>query len=77
MIGITFALWDNIDQNFASWSWQSYSAARTEMLSLFNWKAISILKVRDNTILYEVNREVDKRTSSTRANIKQAQSKLY
>lgn len=77
MVGITFALWDNVDHNFVSWSWRSFKIAREETLSLVNHKAVSILKVQNNTILYEVNREVGKQTSRTRANIKLAQSKLY
>lgn len=77
MVGITFALWDNVDHNFVSWSWRSFKSAREETLGLFNNKAISILKVQNNTILYEVNREVGKKTSRMRANIKYAQSKLY
>lgn len=77
MIGITYALWDNVDKNFVSWSWRSFKSAREEMLSLFNHKAVSILKVQGNKIMYEVNREVGKQTSRTRVNIKQAQSKLY
>lgn len=77
MIGITYALWDNVDKNFVSWSWKSFKRAREETLSLFNNKAVSILKVRNNTIMYEVNREVGKQTSRIRADIKLAQSKLY
>lgn len=77
MKGITYALWDRVEKEFVCWSLRSFAAARAEMLGYVNHKVISVLLVQDNTVQYEVNREVGKRTSKTQVNIKQAQSKLY
>lgn len=77
MNGITYALWDNVDKNFASWSWRSFKRAKEEMMGYFNNHALRILKVKDGRILHECSRFVDKPTSHTIVNLKNAQSKLY
>lgn len=77
MKGTTYALWDRVEKEFVCWSIRNFKEARAEMLGFINHRVISVLLVQDNTVQYEVNREVGKRTSKPQVNIKHAQSKLY
>jgi len=76
-IGITYALWDRVDKEFVSWNWLSFKTARAEVLGYVNHKALAILRVQNKTVMYEVNREVGKRSSNQTVHLALAQSKLY
>ena len=77
MKGYSYAIWDNVDKEFVSWSWTSFKKAKEEMMGYFNNQALRILKVKDGVIRHECNRFVDKPTTHRIVNITHAQSKLY
>ena len=77
MKGISYAVWDNVDKSFVSWSWRNFKRAREEMLGYFNHHNLRILKVNGKKIMHESNSFVDRPTRHTIVNLKHAQSKLY